>query len=183
MEKKASDALFSPAIKATQEKLGSRAFIQKKEEAGFWNEVLSNEQMHFLSKRTSFYLGTASQSAEPYIQHRGGSEGFIQLTDHSSFWFPDFPGNRQYITLGNLSENPSAFAFFMDYPNRRRLKLWGKAFVSVPDEQQVEAIKNISTSAIKHIIRFDIEAVDENCPKDIIPRYTAEEYSQKKSES
>ncbi|QYZ65246.1 MAG: pyridoxamine 5'-phosphate oxidase family protein [Gammaproteobacteria bacterium (ex Lamellibrachia satsuma)] len=129
MKRKTSDVLFSQAVRAVQEEQGSRDYIDRLESRGHWKAELSEEQMAFVRSRDSFYFGTADKQGRSYIQHRGGPEGFLQVVSSSALWFPDFGGNRQYITVGNLSENEQAFIFLMDYANRRRLKLWGRAWV------------------------------------------------------
>lgn len=170
------DILFSGTVRKVQEAHGSRDMIKRLEERNHWKEELSVEQMHFIENRDSFYLGTASLTGRPYIQHRGGLPGFICTESSTSLWFPDFGGNRQYITVGNLSENAQAFLFFMDYPNRRRLKLWGRAFVHGVEDFPLETLSLSDTTRVERIIRFTIEALDENCRQHIQPRYTEREH-------
>jgi len=171
------DILFSDAVRKTQTAFGSRDRIAGLEARSHWRSELSEEQARFIEGRDSFYLGTASLAGRSYIQHRGGPPGFIRVESHTSLWFPDFVGNRQYITVGNLSENDQAFLFFMDYPNRRRLKLWGRAAVHAAADFPLESVVLPETVRVERIIRFSIEALDENCRQHIQPRYTEGEQS------
>ena len=135
---------------------------------------MSDEIILFIQNMDSFYLGTASKLGRPYIQHRGGPKGFVQIESKTSLLFPDFDGNRQYITVGNLTENDQAFIFFMDYPNRRRIKLWGRARITDINDASL-TFKNLPTNIkVKRAICFEIEAWDENCRQHIKPRYTAD---------
>src|SRR6516164_7475106 len=124
-----SDVAFTPRVKAIQEQKGSRAIYARMEEQGGWRTEVDARLTDFPSNTKSFYLATASASGQPYIQHRGGPKGFIRILDKNTIAFVDYGGNRQYISLGNLSENPKAHIFLMDYANRRRIKLWGEAHV------------------------------------------------------
>ena len=110
-----SDIAFTPAVKGIQIAKGSRASYAKVERRG-WQTRVTPELTEFLAGKDMFYLGTANAEAQPYIQYRGGSPGFLKVLDDKTLGFADFGGNRQYITLGNLSENPKAFIFLMDLP-------------------------------------------------------------------
>ena len=122
-----SDIAFTPAVKAIQTRKGSRSSYSKMEEWGAWQTAVTPDLDAFLSVLDMFYLGTSNAEGQPYIQYRGGSPGFLKVVDSRTLGFADFGGNRQYITLGNLSENRKAFIFLMDYVNSRRIKLWGSA--------------------------------------------------------
>ncbi len=115
-----SDVAFSPAVKAWQDKMGSRAGYARMEQKGGWKERVTPDLAAFLAQRDSFYLATASSEGQPYIQHRGGPTGFLKVLDERTLAFADFAGNRQYISAGNLSENDRAQIFLMDYANRQR---------------------------------------------------------------
>ena len=123
MTQNVSDVAFTPAVKVEQEKRGSRAGYAKMEQKGGWQDRVTPDLAAFIAERDSFYLSTASADGQPYAQHRGGAPGFLKVLDDKTLAFADFRGNRQYITAGNLSENPKAFIFLMDYPNRRRIKI------------------------------------------------------------
>ena len=122
----ASDVAFSPAVKQIQTRKGSREHYRHQEQRG-WRTEVDDNLAAFLAETNSFYLATASADGQPYIQHRGGPKGFLKVLDKHTLAFADFAGNRQYITLGNLSENPKAYIFVMDYAHRRRVKIWGEA--------------------------------------------------------
>ena len=140
MRKTPSDVAFTPAVKAIQQRKGSRQSYARMEQDGGWQTTVTPDLAEFLADLDSFYLGTATADGQPYIQHRGGPPGFLKVLDDRTLAFADFGGNRQYVTLGNLSENPRAFIFLMDYANRRRVKVWGTARVVEGDaglEQQL----------------------------------------------
>ena len=125
-----SGIAYTPAVKAAQEKLGSRRVYAKMEARGEerpWQDAITPELAGFVAQRDSLYLGTASADGQPYVQHRGGPKGFLKVLDDRTLGLADFPGNSQYISIGNLSENDKAYMFLMDYPNRHRIKIWGTA--------------------------------------------------------
>jgi len=171
-----SDVAFTPAVKAMQEKLGSRAGYARMEEKGGWKTSVTPDLAGFLAERDSFYLATASAEGQPYIQHRGGPKGFLQVIDERTLGFADFGGNRQYISLGNLSENDRAQIFLMDYANRRRVKVWGRARVVEDDPFLLERLADPAyPGKPERAILFTIEAWDVNCPQHITPRFTEED--------
>jgi predicted pyridoxine 5'-phosphate oxidase superfamily flavin-nucleotide-binding protein len=176
MSPPASDIAFTPAVKALQERHGSRAGYARMEAKGGWRRETTPDLAAFLAERDSFYLATASAEGQPYIQHRGGPKGFLKVLDAGRLGFAEFGGNRQYITAGNLSENDRAHIFLMDYPNRQRIKLWGRARVV---EDDPELMARLVTPGYKakpeRAILFEVEAWDANCPQHITPRYTEAE--------
>ena len=178
MKIRTSDVLFSPAIRSVQERLGTRGQMENLESRDYWKAELSEDQVAFIRARDSFYFGTASRQGRPYVQHRGGPRGFLRVESASTLWFPDFSGNRQYISVGNLSENDQAFIFLMDYTNRRRLKLWGRAQVTARETVPKEASGLPDSAPVERIIRFQIDALDENCRRYIRPRYSPDECRQ-----
>lgn len=143
---------FSPSVKSVQETLGSRPQMVKMENIGQPRSELDDNLMQFIRSRVSVYLGTASKDGEPYIQHRGGEPGFVEIVDAKTLRIPDYPGNRQYITFGNLQENTRAFIFMMDYEMKARVKFWGRA--------EVENLDGDNRALL-----FHIEAWDMNCSK------------------
>lgn len=171
-----SDIAFTPAVKAVQTRLGSRGAYARQEQGQGWTDRITPELSAFIAERDSFYLGTASADGQPYIQHRGGPRGFLKVLDERTLAFADFGGNRQYITVGNLTENDKATIFLMDYPNRHRVKLWGTAEVV---EEDGGLLKELTDSAYKgrpeRAIRFHVKAWDVNCQKHITPRFSAME--------
>jgi uncharacterized protein len=128
-----SDVAFTPAVKAIQTRKGSREGYAHVEERGGWRTEIDENLAGFLAETNSFFPATASADGQPYIQHRGGPKGFVKILDKNTIAFADYSGNRQYITQGNLSENPKAHIFVMDYAHRRRVKIWGEARVVEDD--------------------------------------------------
>ena len=171
-----SDVAFSPAVKAEQARLGSRDAYARLERKGGWDNEVSAELAAFIGERDSAYLGTASADGQPYIQHRGGPKGFLKVLDARTLAFADFRGNRQYITLGNLGENERAFLFLMDYANRRRIKIWGRAEAVEDDPALLDRLIDPGYKGRpERAIVFHVEAWDVNCPQHITRRYTDEE--------
>ena len=171
-----SDIAFTPAVKALQERNGSRAGYGRMEEKGGWRDTVTPDLAAFLAERDSFYLATASGEGRPYIQHRGGPKGFLKILDDKRLAFADFGGNRQYITAGNLSENDRASIFLMDYAGRRRIKVWGRARVVEDDPALLERLLEPGYKAKpERAIIFEVEAWDANCPQHITPRYSEDE--------
>ncbi len=171
-----SDVAFTPAVKAAQEQRGSRRGYARMEEKGGWSDRISPELEEFLAARDSFYFGTASADGRPYIQHRGGHHGFLRVVDERTLAFADYSGNKQYISVGNLSENDQAFIFLMDYPNRRRVKVWGRAEMVEDDPELLTSLLDPDYGARpERAIVFHVEAWDVNCPQHIRPRFTEEE--------
>lgn len=163
-----SDVAFTPAVKAEQTRLGSRAQYEAMERGRGWQSRVTPELAAVIGGARSFYLGTASAAGQPYIQHRGGSPGFLKVVDEGTLGFADLAGNRQYITAGNLAENARAFIFLMDYARRRRVKIWGTARVCENDDELLAALRPAQGHAIaERAILFSIEAWDRNCPQHI----------------
>jgi len=172
----ASDVAFTPAVKTIQERLGSRRSYARMEEGQGWSRTITADVAGFIAERDSFYLGTASADGRPYIQHRGGKPGFVKVLDEHTLAFADFSGNRQYISMGNLSENDRAFIFLMDYPNRRRIKIWGRAEFVEDDAGLLERLVDADYKARpERALVFHVEAWDVNCPQHITPRFTQTE--------
>jgi len=172
MPKIPSNIAFTPAVKAVQTELGSRRGYERMEQGGGWQTTVTPELAEFLAELDMFYLGTANAQGQPYIQYRGGVPGFLKVIDEHTLGFADFGGNRQYITVGNLSENPKAFIFLMDYANSRRVKLWGTAKV-VQDRALIEQLADKDyPAAIERAITFTIEAWDVNCQQHIHRRFS-----------
>ncbi len=171
-----SDIGFSPAVKAIQSKKGSRDSYATMEQRGGWKTTVTPELETFISQLDMFYLGTASAAGQPYIQYRGGSPGLLNVLDSTTLGFADFAGNQQYITLGNLSENPKAFIFLIDYVNSRRIKLWGNAQVIEGDAVLEERLRVPDyPGRVERVILFEIEAWDINCPQHIHKRFPQRE--------
>lgn len=173
-----SDVAFTPAVKAIQTRKGSRAGYAHMEDGGGWRTEIDQALAAFIGEQTSFFLATATADGQPYIQHRGGPAGFIKILDKTTLAFADYKGNRQYITQGNLSENPKAYIFLIDYVNRRRIKIWGEARVVEDDPALTDALmpKDYKARAEQTII-FKIKAWDSNCPQHIPLRFDAADVS------
>ncbi|VIO81039.1 pyridoxamine 5'-phosphate oxidase family protein [Bradyrhizobium ivorense] len=169
-----SDIAFSPTVKAIQSRKGSRdGYAEMEARGGFRTEIDENVGA-FLADANSFYLATASADGQPYIQHRGGPAGFIKIVDKNTIAFADYAGNRQYITQGNLAENPKAYIFVMDYAHRRRVKLWGEARVVEDDPALTRSLMPHGYRARpEQVILFKIAAWDTNCPQHIPQKFDA----------
>jgi predicted pyridoxine 5'-phosphate oxidase superfamily flavin-nucleotide-binding protein len=170
-----SDVAFSPSVKAVQARKGSRAAYHALEEKGGWETRITEDLAAFVAAQTSIFLATAGATGQPYIQHRGGPAGFLRVLDEKTLGFADFAGNRQYITQGNLADNPKAYLFLIDYAQRRRLKLWGKARV-VEDHKLAATLMPADYKArSEQAILFTVSAWSENCPQHIPQRIDAAE--------
>ena len=170
----ASDVAFTPAVKAIQTRKGSRHGYARMEQAGGWQVAISDELADFIAAQTSIYLATANADGQPYIQHRGGPAGFIQVLDAHTLAFVDYAGNKQYISAGNLSENPKAHMFLMDYAHRQRIKIWGEARVVEGDEALIARLMPQGYKARpEQVILFTVTAWDANCPQHIPVRFEA----------
>ncbi len=168
-----SDVAFTKAVKALQSAKGSRHGYASMERAGGWETSITAELVAFVEQLDMLYLATANASGQPYVQYRGGPPGFLKVLDESTLAFADFAGNRQYITLGNLSENPKAFLFLMDYANRRRIKLWGTARVVESDAELERRLSDSEYAGkVERAILFTVAAWDVNCPRHIHPRFS-----------
>ncbi len=168
-----SDVAFTPAVKRIQETKGSRKGYARMEEKAGWQDTITEELAQFIGERDSFYLGTANADGQPYIQHRGGKPGFLKVIDDKTLAFADFRGNRQYITSGNLEDNDKATLFLMDYPNRRRIKIWGRARVVDDDADLLARLTDADYDGVpEQAVVFEITAWDVNCPQHITPRFT-----------
>ena len=170
----ASDVAFTPTVKAVQTRKGSRAGYQRMEERGSWERRITPELAAFIAAQTSVFLATASRDGQPYIQHRGGPAGFLHVLDERTLGFADFAGNRQYITQGNLADNPKAHLFLIDYAHRRRVKIWGEARVVEGDAGLVAKLMPEGYKArAEQAIVFTLAAWDSNCPQHIPQRFEA----------
>ncbi|CCD98633.1 pyridoxamine 5'-phosphate oxidase family protein [Bradyrhizobium sp. STM 3809] len=168
------DVMFSPAAKAIQARKGSRESYAHVEETRGFRHAVDADLAGRLAEATSFYIATASADGQPYIQHRGGPKGFLKVLDSHTLAFADYSGNRQYITQGNLSENPHAYIFVMDYAHRRRVKIWGTARVVEDDAALTASLMPSGYRARpEQVILFTITAWDTNCPQHIPQKFDA----------
>ncbi|MGB8608057.1 pyridoxamine 5'-phosphate oxidase family protein [Bradyrhizobium sp.] len=169
-----SDVAFTPAVKAIQARKGSRDAYAHVESRGGWRTEIDEDLAAFLADASSMYFATATADGQPYIQHRGGPKGFIKILDKNTLAFADYSGNRQYITQGNLSENPKANIFLMDYAHRRRIKIWGEARVVDDDPALLNSLMPQGYKARpEQVILFKISGWDTNCPQHIPQKFDA----------
>jgi predicted pyridoxine 5'-phosphate oxidase superfamily flavin-nucleotide-binding protein len=163
-----SDVAFTPAVKAIQASKGSRQAYARMEQRGGWATKVTHDLADFIHDQNSFFLATASADGQPYIQHRGGPPGFLRVIDETTLGFADFRGNKQFISLGNLAENPKVHLFLIEYETRRRVKIWGEARVVEDDPALVHALTVPGYDAKpERAIVIHITAWDENCPQHI----------------
>ena len=169
-----SDVAFTPAVKAIQARKGSRDAYARVEQNGGWRTEIDDDLAAFLAAQDSLFLATATADGQPYIQHRGGPKGFVRILDKNTIAFADYGGNRQYITQGNLSENPKAYIFVMDFAHRRRVKIWGEARVVDDDPALLKSLMPVGYKARpEQVILFKISAWDTNCPQHIPQKFDA----------
>ena len=163
-----SDIAFTPRIKAIQAERGSRGNYARMEDRGGFRTELTDELAQFLASVDTAFLATTNAAGQPYAQHRGGPKGFIRILGPATLGFADYKGNRQYITTGNLAENDRAFLFLMDYAQRRRVKIWGRARVVADDDALLRRLMPEGYAARpEQAILFKVEAWDINCPQHI----------------
>ena len=169
-----SDVAFTPTVKAIQARKGSREAYARVEHNGGWRTEIDDKLEGVLANTNSFYMATATADGQPYIQHRGGPKGFIKILDKKTIAFTDYSGNQQYLTQGNLSENPKAHIFIMDYAHRRRVKIWGTARVVEDDPALMRSLMPKGYKARpEQVIVFTIAAWDTNCPQHIPQKFDA----------
>jgi predicted pyridoxine 5'-phosphate oxidase superfamily flavin-nucleotide-binding protein len=170
----ASDIAFTPTVKALQSRKGSRRAYARMEEAGSWQTAITPELESFIAEQRSVFLATVNAEGQPYIQHRGGPPGFLRVLDERTLGFVDFSGNRQFISSGNLAENPKAHLFLIDYRHRKRVKIWGEARVV---EATTELLARLMPEGYKakpeQVMLFTVAAWDANCPQHIPSRFEA----------
>ncbi|HWC91671.1 MAG TPA: pyridoxamine 5'-phosphate oxidase family protein [Pseudolabrys sp.] len=170
-----SSRVFTAAAQQAQAERGSAERYAQRLAEGFPDKV-TPELARFIAEQDMAFLGTADAGGAPYIQHRGGPKGFIKVLDERTLGFADYRGNRQYITLANLSENDRAFLFLLDPARRQRIKLWGRARVVENDAALVERLFDAGYKARpERAILFTIEAWDVNCSQHIAARFTEAE--------
>jgi ferredoxin-NADP reductase/predicted pyridoxine 5'-phosphate oxidase superfamily flavin-nucleotide-binding protein len=169
---------FTPNVQAVQTEMGSRAAYRPAEFGEAEEVVLAAAEQTFIAERDSFYQATVSQTGWPYVQHRGGPVGFLKVLDDRTLGYADFSGNRQYLSVGNLRGDDRVSLLLMDYPARRRLKIWGRAR-AVDARHEPELLVKLELpdfrAPVERGIVIRVEAFDWNCPKYITPRYSQRE--------
>ena len=167
-----SSIVFTPAVQKAQAERGAAASYERRIAEGF-PDTVTPELAKFIAEQDMAFLGTASGDGAPYIQHRGGPKGFIKIIDEKTLGFADYRGNRQYITLANLSENDRAYLFLLDPARRQRIKIWGRARIVEDDAALVAKLFDDGYKAKpERAILFTIEAWDVNCSQHIVTRYS-----------
>lgn len=177
MAKNFAAIAFTDAVKAMQEKAGSRTGYARMERDTYL-DGLTKSEIDFISQRDSFYMASIGENNFPYIQHRGGPKSFVKILDNKRIGFIDFRGNMQYISVGNMATNNNVALIMIDYPARARLKILARAeIVELKDDPKLLNLLNLDDYKFKpeRMMVFHLEAYDWNCPQHITPRYTVEE--------
>ena len=178
MAKNFGSLVFTPAIKALQERLGSRRQYERLADSGRETNRFGPDELAFIVARDSFYMSSVTANGWPYIQHRGGPAGFLKVIDDRTLAFADFAGNRQYVTTGNLTTDDRVALMLMDYPNQARLKILGHAetLEGAAASHLIDQVRDPGYKAkVERVVVVHLEAFDWNCPQHITPRYTASE--------
>jgi len=177
MSHRFAEIAFTPSVKKAQEDNGSRQSYARLEVGESHHDALGPRETAFIAQRDSLYMATVSETGWPYIQHRGGSPGFIRVLDQKTIGFADFRGNRQYVSVGNLATDDRVSMILMDYPNRARLKILGRARLVGPEAKEI--LDRLSLPDYRAVVErgfvITIEAFDWNCPQHITPRFTPAE--------
>ena len=172
---------FTESVKAAQSRYGSRDRNQSLEEIDDPRDRLTDLDADFIASRDSFYQATVSETGWPYVQHRGGPVGFLRVLSDRTIGYADFRGNLQYLSVGNLNANPRIALILMDYPNRRRMKIWGTTRIAHREEEP-ELIAQLEIPSyrarVERAVVIQIEAIDWNCPQHITRRYSETEMEQ-----
>jgi len=169
---------FTPDVQAVQTEMGSRMAYRAAELGEAEEVALGAAEQAFIAERDSFYQATVSQTGWPYVQHRGGPVGFLKVLDDRTIGYADYSGNRQYLSVGNLRGDDRVSLLLMDYPQRRRLKIWGRAR-AVDQRSEPALLAKLESpdfrAPVERGIVIQVEAFDWNCPKYITPRYSQNE--------
>ncbi len=168
---------FTDTVKQIQERMGSRGAYAQREGGEAMNVALSPREAAFIGARDSFYMGSVGETGWPYVQHRGGPVGFVRVLDEKTLGFADFRGNRQYVSVGNVTTDNRVSLFFMDYPNKARLKIFGRARLIGSEDPATLAKLELPDyrARVERGFLIEVEAFDWNCSQHITPRYTLAE--------
>jgi predicted pyridoxine 5'-phosphate oxidase superfamily flavin-nucleotide-binding protein len=179
MPRKYTQITFTDSVKAAQTHFGSRATAEKVAAWETDDEHLSEREASFIAARDSFYMATVNEDGWPYVQYRGGPQGFLKVLDDKTLAYADFGGNKQYVSMGNLRHDERTALFFVDYPNRQRLKLMARTEVFDADERP-ELLAQVADpdykARVERVMVLHVVAFDWNCPQHITPRYTEAEW-------
>lgn len=174
-----SDIAFTDTVKAIQARLGSRATYARMEQGHGWQTTIDDDLAAFIAEQDSVFLATANAQGQPYIQHRGGPKGFLRVLDEQTLGFADYRGNRQYISMGNLLDNPSVHLFLIDYVRRQRIKIWGEAVVHEDDPDLLARLMPPDYKAKpERSFVIKVTAWDANCPQHIPQRFDARDVAE-----
>ena len=179
MSHRYSEILFTDGVRAAQERFGSRAQGERLRAHGPANDTLTGAERTFIQASDGFFLASVSESGWPYVQFRGGPAGFVRVIDDRTLAYPDFRGNRQYISTGNLEKDDRVALIFMDYADPARLKLLGRArIIDAAQAPQLASRLELPgyRAKVERVVLIAVEAFDWNCPQHITPRYTAAEF-------
>jgi predicted pyridoxine 5'-phosphate oxidase superfamily flavin-nucleotide-binding protein len=173
--------LFSDAVKALQERHGSRAaYLKMDVGADGTPDALTAKELDYIALRDSFYMASVNGDGWPYMQHRGGPAGFLRHIVGNRIGFADYRGNKQYISTANLAGNDRVSLFLMDYPNKDRLKLVGHAH-SVELADDPELVTSLMPDGYRAVperaFLIDVIGWEWNCSQHITPRFTEAEIS------
>ena len=169
-----AEVMFTDGVKAAQEQYGSRARLERFTSMAGPNDELGEREKEFIAERDTFYMATVNEDGWPYVQHRGGPPGFLRVLGPKQLAYPDFRGNMQLVSVGNVSSNDRVSLILMDYPNRRRLKILGHMRV----ENSASELPNYGAK-VERLVSIDVVAFDWNCPQYITQRYTEAEFAQR----
>ncbi len=171
-----SDLMFTPQVKAVQERMGSRAGYARIAEPDYpARDRFGPDERAFIAARDSLYMATVTETGWPYVQHRGGPAGFLKVLDDRTLGFADYRGNRQYVSVGNLATDDRVSIFLMDYPNRRRLKILGHARLTEDPALLASLSEGGAGAKVERGMVIALEGFDWNCPQHITPRFTQAE--------
>ena len=180
MGHKFAQLAFTESVREAQKTNGSRVAYSSWDEGPDIHSSLTQTEATFIAERDSFYMATVSETGWPYVQHRGGPIGFVRVLNETMFGFCDYTGNRQYVSLGNMRQDDRVSLFFMDYPNRKRLKLLGRS--RLVEKGEVELLDQLTVAGYRARVErsfvITIEAFDWNCPQHITPRFTESQINQ-----
>jgi uncharacterized protein len=170
--------VFTPVVKALQERYGSRRQYAKREASGFGQEGLGPSEAEFLGECDSFYMASIGSTGWPYVQHRGGPKGFLKVVDEHTVAFADFRGNKQFISTGNLMTDDRVALILVDYPRQARLKILGHVRIleGADAKEWIGKVRDPSYDAVvERVFVIHVEAFDWNCQQHITPRFTEEQ--------
>ncbi|HSD41241.1 MAG TPA: pyridoxamine 5'-phosphate oxidase family protein [Burkholderiales bacterium] len=174
-----AEIAFTDAVKSAQARYGARAQNERLEARAGPNAALTDRESAFIAARDSFYLATVSETGWPYVQHRGGPQGFLKVIDARTLAFADFGGNRQFVSVGNAATDDRVSLILMDYAQRLRLKMLGRMRMfdlgDAPPELVFEVELPDYRARIERVAVIAVEAFDWNCPQHITPRFTEAE--------